>query len=390
MSVRFKKPDIPSDRRESRGDHADGGVRRPGGALLGGLAFACTTTIFSWLGGDSGAFHDLTTSTYFTSILFGIGAINLAMNPDGVLALIGHQRVQRRLARERKAQIAEAEAQLRGEGLPEAAPVGPEARPTTTVAPAPSPGGVTPALALTGIVAGYGELEVLHGVDVEVPAGTVVALLGANGAGKSTLCSVAAGLLAPTRGKVVVAGEDMTAKPAYQRARRGVLLVPEARGVFPRLSVEENLQILLRTSADRQRAYDRFGILGERRHQPAGLLSGGEQQMLSLAPALARPPRVFVADEPTLGLAPLAADEVIRALRELRELGSAIMLVEEKAHEVMALADTVVLMALGRIVWVGSREEADEERLASAYLGSDADHLRARGTGTLPRRPVSP
>ena len=197
----------------------------------------------------------------------------------------------------------------------------------------------------------------------------MVALLGANGAGKSTLCAVAAGLLAPTQGRVIVAGEDVTAKPAYERARRGVLLVPEARGIFPGLSVEENLQILLRTPADRQRAYDRFGILGERRRQPAGLLSGGEQQMLSLAPALAQPPSVFVADEPTLGLAPLAADEVIRTLRELRELGSAIMLVEEKAHEVMALADTVVLMALGRIVWVGSREEADEERLASAYLG---------------------
>ena len=146
-------------------------------------------------------------------------------------------------------------------------------------------------------------------------------------------------------------------------------MVPEARGVLPDLSVEENLRLLLRTSTQQQQAYERFPILGERRRQPAGLLSGGAQQMLSLAPALARPPTVFIADEPTLGLAPLAAQEVIRALRELRDLDSAIMLVEEKAHEVMALADTVAFMALGRIVWVGSSEDADEEQLASAYLG---------------------
>jgi len=99
-------------------------------------------------------------------------------------------------------------------------------------------------------------------------------------------------------------------------------------------------------------------------------LSGGEQQMLSLAPALAQPPRVFIADEPTLGLAPLAADEVLRALRDLRALGVAIMLVEEKAHAVMSLADTVAFMELGRITWIGARDEVDEERLAAAYLGT--------------------
>ena len=118
------------------------------------------------------------------------------------------------------------------------------------------------------------------------------------------------------------------------------------------------------------RAYERFPILSARRSQRAGSLSGGEQQMLSLAPALANPPKVFIADEPTLGLAPLAADEVLAALRELRELGSAIMLVEEKAHAVLALADTVAVMELGRIAWSGPRSEADEERLAASYLGT--------------------
>jgi ABC-type branched-subunit amino acid transport system ATPase component len=148
-----------------------------------------------------------------------------------------------------------------------------------------------------------------------------------------------------------------------------VLLVPEARGIFPGLSVEENLQVLLRDDVKRQIAYDRFPILGERRKQVAGLLSGGEQQMLSLAPALADPPDVFIADEPTLGLAPLAAEVVIEAIREIRDGGAAVLLVEEKAREVMQLADTVAFMDLGRIVWIGPRDEADAERIAATYLG---------------------
>ncbi len=155
----------------------------------------------------------------------------------------------------------------------------------------------------------------------------------------------------------------------HERARSGVLLIPEARGIFPGLTVEENLAVLLASSEDRDKAYERFPILGERRKQAAGLLSGGEQQMLSLAPALARPPKVFVADEPTLGLAPLAAEEVIDAIRELRDMGSAVLLVEEKAREVMELADTVAFMELGKIVWVGPRSEADADRLTAAYLG---------------------
>jgi ABC-type branched-subunit amino acid transport system ATPase component/branched-subunit amino acid ABC-type transport system permease component len=351
------------------------GVRRPGGALLAGLAFTGVHLIFTWIGTDylTGPFRDLTTWPNFTAILFGLGAINLAKNPDGLLALVGHQRLERRLARERKTRIAAAEADLHGEpsdrpATPVAAPEG-DAEPTR-----PAQVWVTPdaALALRGIVAGYGDVEVIHGVDVDVQSGTVLALLGPNGAGKSTLCAVASGLVAPTRGQVFVDGVDVTASEAFDRARLGVLLVPEARGIFPGLSVEENLKVLLGTEAERQAAYRRFPILGERRRQQAELLSGGEQQMLSLAPALARPPKVFVADEPTLGLAPLAAEEVIRALRELRELGSAIMLVEEKAREVMELADTVAFMELGRVAWTGPRDQADEERLAAAYLGTGA------------------
>ena len=352
------------------------GVRRPGGALLAGLAYTGTAVIFTWIGHDflTGSFGDLPTSSYFAPILFGLGAINLAQNPDGLLALVGQQRLTRRLARDRKARIGEAEARLHEPVSGE--PAGPAAaRPAVASGDAPPTadrvGVEEPALELAAVVAGYGAVEVLHGVDLAVPAGRVVALLGANGAGKSTLCGVAAGLLTPTDGRVRLAGHDVTERAADERVRAGLLLVPEARGIFPGLSVEENLRVLLRSAAERQRAYDRFPILFERRRQPAGLLSGGEQQMLSLAPALARPPAVFIADEPTLGLAPLAAREVIRALEELRTLGSAILLVEEKAHEVLAVADTVAFMELGRVVWHGARDEADEQRLTEAYLGTN-------------------
>jgi ABC-type branched-subunit amino acid transport system ATPase component/branched-subunit amino acid ABC-type transport system permease component len=349
------------------------GVRRPGGALLAGLAFACTPLIFQWIGHDflnttfggalSGHVGDLTTASYFAPILFGLGAINLAQNPDGLLALVGQQRLARRQRRERKAEAAAAAAAA--QALPAAV------TPAATASPTPDGGGGAPAsLALTAVVAGYGAGEVLHGIDLAVPAGRVMALLGANGAGKSTLCNVASGLLAPTGGQVRLEGRDVTGVPADERARQGLLLVPEARGIFPGLTVEENLRVLLRTPAERDQAYERFPILAERRRQRAGLMSGGEQQMLSLAPALAQPPKVLIADEPTLGLAPLASQEVLRALEELRSLGTAILLVEEKAHEVLGIADRVAFMELGRVVWEGPRAEADEQRLSAAYLGA--------------------
>ncbi|HEV8206929.1 MAG TPA: ATP-binding cassette domain-containing protein [Acidimicrobiia bacterium] len=341
------------------------GIRRPGGALLAGLAFACFTDLLQVVTGWGfmpAWAANLTGTTQLAAILFGVGAINLAKNPDGVLALVGTQRLERRRRRERAA-------------APAAAPV--------TTAPAEPPLAAASAdgardgaredepaaLRLDGIVAGYGEVEVLHGVDLAVPAGRVVTLLGPNGAGKSTLCAAAAGLLAPTAGRVRLDGTDVTDQPAFRRARRGLLLAPEARGIFPGLSVDENLSVWLRSAREREQAYERFPLLADRRRQPAGLLSGGEQQMLALAPALVRTPAVFVADEPSLGLAPMASEAVFEALTELRQRGSSLLLVEEKAREALELADVVAVMELGRIVWTGPRQEADADRLAAVYLG---------------------
>jgi ABC-type branched-subunit amino acid transport system ATPase component/branched-subunit amino acid ABC-type transport system permease component len=357
------------------------GIRRPGGALLAGLALACSPAIFHWLATDilpQGSVSDLVGSIYFVPILSGLGAINLAQEPDGILALTGQQLLAKRRKKQRAAAIAAAEATVHDGTVPEH-----EQDHVTTGAPATPDGSVTApdgaatldgaALALDRVVAGYGDVEVLHGVSLGIAPGQIVALLGANGAGKSTFCSVASGLLEPYTGRVLVDGDDVTKTLPFERAKRlGLQLVPEARGIFPGLSVEDNLTVLLRDPALREAAFDRFPILRERRKQPAGLLSGGEQQMLSLAPALVDPPKVLIADEPTLGLAPLAANLVMNAIVELRDRGCAVLLVEEHARNALEVADVIAYMELGRIVWCGPRAEADLHLLAASYLGGGA------------------
>jgi ABC-type branched-subunit amino acid transport system ATPase component len=156
---------------------------------------------------------------------------------------------------------------------------------------------------------------------------------------------------------------------AYRRVGQGVLVAPESRGVFPGLTVEENLQLRL-DAGHRSDVYERFPQLNDRRRLHAGSLSGGEQQMLALAPVLVRPPKVVIADEPTLGLAPMVIAQVLDVFRELRELGTTILLVEEKIRDVLQVADRVAFIELGRIVWSGERESLDDEQLVGAYLGA--------------------
>ncbi|MGP4099440.1 ABC transporter permease subunit [Nonomuraea sp. KM90] len=301
------------------------GVRRIGGAVLGGLiAVAVPELLATW-----------DVSAHVGAILFGLGGMILAKHPDGVLTQLAELRHRRRPADVRVVPEAPAE---REEAL----------------------------FVMQGVVAGYEDCTVLRGVDLAVRPGEVVALLGANGAGKSTTCAAAAGDLPVTGGRILLDGEDITAWPAHRRARAGILLAPEGRGVFPGLTVEENLRTWL---PDPEPVFERLPQLAERRTVLAGALSGGEQQLLTLAPALVRPPRVLIADEPSLGLAPMVVRQVFEVFAELRERGVALLLVEEKATEALAIADRVAFMRLGRVTWAGPRAEVDSERLTAAYLG---------------------
>jgi ABC-type branched-subunit amino acid transport system ATPase component/ABC-type branched-subunit amino acid transport system permease subunit len=306
------------------------GVRRVGGAVLGGLIAVIVPQLLSMWG----------LSAHVGAILFGAGGVILARHPDGVLAQLAEARHRRTRA---------------------AAPLPPRIVPVRA-----ADDGERPLFVLEEVVAGYADATVLRGVDLAVRPGEVVALLGANGAGKSTTCAVAAGDLPVTGGRILLDGVDVTAWPAHRRARAGILLAPEGRGVFPGLTVEENLRTWL---DDPDPVYERLPQLAARRTVPAGALSGGEQQLLTLAPALVRPPRVLIADEPSLGLAPLVVRQVFEVFAELRERGVALLLVEEKATEALAIADRVAFMRLGRVTWAGPRSEVDGERLTAAYLG---------------------
>lgn len=231
-------------------------------------------------------------------------------------------------------------------------------------------------LELRGVSAGYGTYRALFDVSLAVPEGGIVALLGANGAGKSTVARVATGLVPATSGSVRVAGRDVTALAAHRIARLGVAHVPEGRGVFASLEVEENLKLALRrrsagtTVEALERAYAAFPILAERRRQAAGTLSGGEQRMLSLAAVLASPPRVLVADELSLGLAPVVMDSVYEGLAAIHDTGTALLVVEQQVDRALALADHAVLLAHGQVRWQGPPGEARrqmEQLLAAGY-----------------------
>jgi branched-chain amino acid transport system ATP-binding protein len=230
----------------------------------------------------------------------------------------------------------------------------------------------TPLLELVGVRAAYGGIEVLHGVDLAVPRGAVVALLGANGAGKSTTVKVAAGLLPPTTGKVYVAGRDVTGASCHDLARIGVCTIPEGRGVFPNLTVRENLwmatQVSGRLDSLEEAAYARFPLLAERRTQLAGSLSGGEQQMLALSRALVTDPAVLVLDELSMGLAPIVVQQLYDIVAQVAQEGISILVVEQFARAVLGIADRAAIMVNGVVAHAGDPSELQSE-LSSAYLG---------------------
>ncbi|MGP0032700.1 MAG: ABC transporter ATP-binding protein [Acidimicrobiales bacterium] len=228
-------------------------------------------------------------------------------------------------------------------------------------------------LELQGIRAGYGTGTVLEDVDLVVPDGAVVALLGPNGAGKTTLLKVASGLLRPSAGRVLVDGENVTGHGPCDLARAGICHVPEGRGIFPTLSVADNLRLQAPPAVDRK-AVDAaaaiFPALGRRRRQPAGTLSGGEQQMLALARAYVAKPRTVLLDEVSMGLAPKIVDEIFDHLRTLRGDGRSLLVVEQYVARALALADYVYILNRGRIRFAGEPAEVQDETVLETYLGA--------------------
>jgi branched-chain amino acid transport system ATP-binding protein len=244
---------------------------------------------------------------------------------------------------------------------------------------------------LTSVTAGYGRATILRDVSISVPRGKVAALIGPNGAGKTTLLRVAAGMVRPTAGRVVLDGEDLTGEPPYRRARRGICSIPEGRGIFPDLSVRENL-ILQAPPGTRNggpaRAFEAFPVLGKRVRQAAGSLSGGEQQMLALARCFLTRPRVVLLDEVSLGLAPRIIDTVYEALQRLVAEGVSLLLVEQYVHRALAMADTVHLLGRGTLTYSGLPGNLTEDELARSYLGPKTRPGRspARHTDKAPVR----
>ena len=236
-------------------------------------------------------------------------------------------------------------------------------------------------LEVSGLSARYGPVHALRDVSLDVRAGELVALIGANGAGKSTLLRTIAGLLAPTAGRVAVDGRDVTGRAPEALLRAGVALVPERRRIFGDLTVLDNLELggyalprgrafASRLAAGVEAAYDRFPVLRQRSRQLAGTLSGGEQQMLAIGRALMTRPRLLLCDEPSLGLAPLVVQEIMRLLAALRAAGTTILLVEQNARLALRFADRAYVLEVGRVALSGaSADLLADDQLKAAYLG---------------------
>ncbi len=229
-----------------------------------------------------------------------------------------------------------------------------------------------PALELRDVRAGYGTIEVLHGVSLTVPTGSVFALLGPNGAGKSTALKVASGQIAPSSGEVRLFGSSVKGKSSDALARAGICAIPEGRGIFPNLTVTENLRMATYTGPSmaelEDRAFTRFPRLRDRRKQLAGTLSGGEQQMLAMARALTTEPKVLLLDELSMGLAPIVVEELYEIVARIAAEDVSILIVEQFAHEVLDVAETAAIMLHGVIQLTGRPHQIAEE-LDAAYLG---------------------
>jgi branched-chain amino acid transport system ATP-binding protein len=228
---------------------------------------------------------------------------------------------------------------------------------------------------MRSICAGYETGQVLYDIDLAVPDSSVVALLGPNGAGKTTLLRVASGLLRPSAGQIVVDGDDLTGRSPHVLAARGVCHVPEGRGVFPALTVAENLRLQAPRAVDTAaiaEVCDVFPRLGERLTQVAGTMSGGEQQMLALAHAYVGQPNVVLLDEVSMGLAPKIVDEIFEYLHQLASTGTSLLLVEQYVSRALELAEYVFVLNRGRVTFAGEPSEVSSSTVLESYLGTAA------------------
>jgi len=231
-----------------------------------------------------------------------------------------------------------------------------------------------PLLELRDVRAGYDGVTVLHGVDLGVAAGQVVALLGPNGAGKTTTLRIAAGVHPVQSGRLLLAGADMGRAAPRDLARAGVCLIPEGRGVFPNLSVRDNLLMMTYTGRSRHEieefTFARFPVLGTNASRAAGTLSGGEQQMLALARGLATDPAVLLLDELSMGLAPVVVSRLYEHVGEIARQGVAVVVVEQFATAALTIADHAAVLVRGRVAWRGHPDGALRAELSDLYLGS--------------------
>ncbi|MER7823632.1 amino acid/amide ABC transporter ATP-binding protein 2 (HAAT family) [Streptomyces sp. CG 926] len=238
---------------------------------------------------------------------------------------------------------------------------------------------MTALLKVEDLKVAYGKIEAVKGISFEVNEGEIVCLVGTNGAGKTTTLRTLSGLIKPKSGSITFDGQPLAAVPAHKIVSLGLAHSPEGRHIFPRLTIAENLQLgaFLRTDkegieADVQRAYEMFPILGERRKQAAGTLSGGEQQMLAMGRALMSRPKLLMLDEPSMGLSPLMMQKIMATIKELKSTGMTILLVEQNAQAALSLSDSAHVMEIGKIVLSGTgRDLLHNEDVRKAYLGED-------------------
>jgi branched-chain amino acid transport system ATP-binding protein len=230
-------------------------------------------------------------------------------------------------------------------------------------------------LTVSDTIVRYGSIEALHGISFNVEQGEIVTLLGANGAGKSTTLRMLSGLHAPSSGTIMYEGRDITKIKAHDLVTMGISLVPEGRHVFPRMTVEENLEMgAFRRSGnfkdDMEEIYAQFPILKDRRKQPGANLSGGEQQMLAIGRALMSKPRLLLLDEPSMGLAPMIVETIFSIIGKIRDSGTTVFVVEQNATMALRLADRGYVMENGRIVFGGLAQDLlHDERVRAVYLG---------------------